>query len=41
MEKMDVVQRAANAPAEPSGADRSVSAKVAATKQAAQIEWRS
>ncbi len=38
IEKMDVVQRAANAPAEPSGADRSVSAKAAAAKQAAQIE---
>ncbi|MBT3331127.1 MAG: hypothetical protein HOK21_23735 [Rhodospirillaceae bacterium] len=36
--KMDVVQRAANAPAEPSSADRSVSAQAASTKQAAQIE---
>ena len=38
IEKMDVVQRAANAPAEPSGADRSVSAKAAAAKQTAQME---
>ena len=38
IEKMDVVQRAANAPAEPSGADRSVAAKAAAAKQTAQIE---
>ena len=37
---MDVVQRAANAPAEPSSADRSVSAQAGATKQAAQIELR-
>ncbi len=36
--KMDVVQRAANAPAEPSGADRSVAGKAAAAKQTAQIE---
>ncbi len=38
IEKMDVVQRAANAPAEPSGADRSVAAKAAGLKQAAQVE---
>ncbi len=38
IEKMDVVQRAANAPAEPSGADRSVAAKAAALKQTAQVE---
>jgi hypothetical protein len=38
IEKMDVVQRAANAPAEPSGADRSVAANAAATKQTAQVE---
>jgi hypothetical protein len=38
IEKMDVVQRAANAPAEPSGADRSVAAKAAALKQTAQAE---
>ncbi|MBL6952820.1 MAG: hypothetical protein ISR50_09310 [Alphaproteobacteria bacterium] len=38
IEKMTVVQRAANAPAEPSGADRSVAARAAATKQTAQVE---
>ena len=36
--KMDVVRRAANAPAEPSGADRAVAGKAAAAKQQAQIE---
>ncbi len=38
IEKMDVVRRAANAPAEPSAADRSVAAKAAAQKQTAQAE---
>ncbi len=38
IEKMTVVQRAANAPAEPSGADRSVAARAAAAKQTAQVE---
>jgi hypothetical protein len=38
IEKMTIVQRAANAPAEPSGADRSVAARAAATKQTAQLE---
>ncbi len=38
MQKMDVVRRAALAPAEPSGADRSVAAKASAEKQKAQIE---
>jgi len=38
IEKMDVVQRAATAPAEPSSADRSVAAKAAAQKQTAQAE---
>jgi hypothetical protein len=38
IEKMNIVQRAANAPAEPSGADRSVAARAAAAKQTAQVE---
>lgn len=38
IEKMSVVQRAANAPAEPSGADRSVAARATAAKQTAQLE---
>jgi len=38
IEKMTVVQRAANAPAEPSGADRSVAARAAAAKQTAQVD---
>ncbi len=38
IEKMTIVQRAANAPAEPSGADRSVAAKAAAAKQTVQLQ---
>lgn len=38
IEKMNVVQRAANAPAEPSSADRAVAARAAAAMQTAQAE---
>lgn len=38
LRKMEVVQRAANAPAEPSGADRQVAARAASTAQRARAE---